>query len=358
LLHIVLLVLKIIGIILLVLIGLLLSVLLIVLLVPVRYRVAVSHGEKLTVEGGISWLLHIIGARVSYLEGELHIRIRVLWITLYDNLKPPKSGSKRIKQRAAVKDRKKGTKKASKKGTKKVPEGQIKAAKQMDTASGNSTGKASISGDSARPEAISKPEIRKEIHKSEDRERPQVEEVSVLSLPEAAEKIGQEQKKVNVFCRIINKIKAVKDRITAFLNNMKNRIAGWFETFANVRHKFNLIRDFIRDEYNKEGFHITYSSLKRLLKHILPTKLKSRLVFGTGDPCSTGQALGAMGILYSFYGDKIVIVPDFENKRFEGEHFARGRIRLITVLIIVIKLILDKRFKQLRSNFQILKEAL
>jgi hypothetical protein len=65
-----------------------------------------------------------------------------------------------------------------------------------------------------------------------------------------------------------------------------------------------------------------------------------------------------MGILYGFYGDRVVIIPDFENKVFEGKHYARGRIRLITLLIIVIKLISDKRFKRLKSNFLILKEAL
>ena len=103
---------------------------------------------------------------------------------------------------------------------------------------------------------------------------------------------------------------------------------------------------------------MTYGSIGKLLKHILPRKLKANIIYGTGDPCSTGQILGALSILYSMYGDRVTIIPDFENQRFEGNAMARGRIRLVTILIIVIKLILDKRFRQLRNNVRLLKEAL
>jgi hypothetical protein len=154
------------------------------------------------------------------------------------------------------------------------------------------------------------------------------------------------------------KIKKLVEKLVTFFRGLKIKILKLYETAVNIKHKKDLITSFIKDELNREGFRITYSSLKRLFKHILPTKLKSSIIFGTGDPCSTGQALGAMSILYSFYGDKVQITPDFENKRLEGKHYARGRIRLITILIIVIKLILDKRFQQLKSNFLILKEAL
>ena len=92
-LHIILLILKIIGITLLVIIGLLLLILLTVLLVPIRYQIVAEHGkEVLKMDAGASWFLHLLNARVTHLEGILHIRVKALWITLYDNLqpKPPK----------------------------------------------------------------------------------------------------------------------------------------------------------------------------------------------------------------------------------------------------------------------------
>lgn len=139
---------------------------------------------------------------------------------------------------------------------------------------------------------------------------------------------------------------------------MAKRIKGWFQKTLDLKHKINLIKAFINEEENRAAFGLTYTKLKLLIKHILPTKLRSQLIFGTGDPCSTGQALGVFAVLFGVYGEYVQITPDFENKIFKGSHYAKGRIRIGTLLIIVIKLLLDKKFKQLLRNYRILKEAL
>jgi hypothetical protein len=364
-LHIILLILKIIGIILLVLIGLLLLILLTVLLVPVRYVASVSHGEEIIAEGSVSWLLHILGAKISYLEGELHIRVRVLWITLYDNMRQEKTKRKRTK-RQKTRVRKNNGKKADRKDDNR------RTSRTKKDLNKNISVKTEKNVD-IPAELLSEPEVRKQITQDkpvkmpiarDDKETTENQKITerkdyekVIS-EESQDDSGKKVEKTSVLRKIINKIKRIKTRTVDFFRGIKRKITGWFASISNIKQKINIILEFLRDEYNKEGFHVTYASVKKLLKHILPKKLKSRLVFGTGDPCSTGQALGAMSILYSFYGDKIMIIPDFENKRFEGEHFAKGRIRAVTVLLIVIKLLLNKRFKQLKSNFQILKEAL
>ena len=73
--HVILTILKILGIILLVLLGLLLVIVLSVLFVPVRYRL---EGEKLSPgwseangQVRVSWLLHLIHLRIQYREKEL-----------------------------------------------------------------------------------------------------------------------------------------------------------------------------------------------------------------------------------------------------------------------------------------------
>jgi hypothetical protein len=169
---------------------------------------------------------------------------------------------------------------------------------------------------------------------------------------------GGRQERISFFKKVQERFRRFRDQLVSTFLKWKAKMGQIFSTVSSLRFKMDLILKFLRDELNKEGIHLTFSSLKKLLKHIMPTKLKSKLTFGTGDPCSTGQALGAMSILYSFYGDRIQITPDFERNILEGEHFARGRIRLVTILIIVVKLIFDKRFKQLKNNFIILKEAL
>ncbi len=374
-LHIILLILKIIGIILLAVLGLLLLVLLTVLLVPLRYRVVVEHGDAFYLKGRAHWLLHLIHADVSHIDGVLHLKVRLFGFVLFDNLKPKDPKIKKTK----VQKRKARTKKRSK-----VPEHKTKPDEHQiagdNRAAVKDSQQVNLQDNKTEYQADAKQESipdtlqneSKVIHKLEiedntDRESVNRDEVrksegisnKLQIIPELFHKAGKLFGKLRVLViKLIKKLQSIRDKIKSFYNRLKDRIKGILATLTNLKRRWNLIYDFLREEINREGFHATFHSLKRLIKHILPTKLRSEIIFGTGDPCSTGQLLGVMGILYSFYGDKIRITPDFENKRMEGRHDARGRIRMATVLIIVTKLLLNKRFKQLKRNIIILKEAL
>lgn len=402
-LHIILLIFKIIGIILLVLLGILLLVLLTILLVPVRYRVAIEHGDTFRMEGRVSWLLHFIHARFSYLEGKPLIRIRIFGFVIYDNLKPKARKTKLKKHKKAVKsgEKHKSVREAARIRKK---EKEFINEHKSDTIRSVQIQKHVDKDDSVLKKQPDRKEILEEDHsikdmigidrsKNENKIQENIvrediakgdtekegfakektindeigfnniekEEVEPILLEFDDQNTWQQNKskdKIFFLKKILIKIKSFLEKIRIFFRELKNKIIKLFEAVVNLRNKSSLIINFIKNERNREGFHITFSSLKKLLKHILPTKLKSKLIFGTGDPCTTGQALGFLGILYSFYGGKIQIIPDFENSRLEGKHDARGRIRVITILVIVIKLIFDKRFKQLRKNFIILKEAL
>jgi Protein of unknown function (DUF2953). len=380
----------------------------------------IEHGEKFYMEGNAAWLLHFINAGFSHIEGKLHIQVKVLCFTLFDNLKPKqiKVRRKKIskKEKASIKKKKAYKKKKAQiaktqgntdknskavrnktantevsKERRSAEEAKIRlkettsrqkelADKKLSPEEMNSMGKEGYSPGETnkRRETI---QSQKEDNSENKTAYSQMEKnrrsdtIQLLKENNNKEKVGyspeddnsngdtkqsemENEGNISIFRRIYLKIIHMKEKIVAFFIGLKDKIIKWYDNAVNIKQKINLVSAFITDELNREGFQITFLSLKKLLKHILPTKLNSRIEFGTGDPCSTGQALGAMGILYSFYGDKIVGVPDFENKKFEGKHYAKGRIRLITILIIVIRLIVDKRFKILKSNFQILKEAL
>ena len=110
--HIVLLILKILGIILLVLFGLLLLVLCTVLFVPVRYQISGSWKEEKWGRVRVSWLLSAICVNGSYeKEKGLQASLRVLWLKLWsmgeeEQTEPPKES----KTEAAAKSRDKGNK--------------------------------------------------------------------------------------------------------------------------------------------------------------------------------------------------------------------------------------------------------
>lgn len=90
-LHVLFLILKIIGIILAVLLGLILLLLLLVLFVPVRYRAyGIKKGGECRAEAKLSWLLHLISIPISYQNGELSARLRILGFPVLNLLEEEK----------------------------------------------------------------------------------------------------------------------------------------------------------------------------------------------------------------------------------------------------------------------------
>jgi hypothetical protein len=374
------------------------------LVVPIRYRVAVRHGENLFyLKGSINWLLHIVHLSVSHIEGLLHIQARLFGFIIYDNLKPkkPKKAKEKIAKKKSVRKKtvKEKTVKEKTVKEKTIKEKTVKINAVTKKVASNETVKKNKERKNytirnSEQEVTSDPEL---STKSSENVITQIVEDTTENWSSVEEKLsdisnesinkhritivqevsqtaksdnikssedssattnGGRQERISFFKKVQERFRRFRDKLVSTFLKWKAKMGQIFSTVSSLRFKMDLILKFLRDELNKEGIHLTFSSLKKLLKHIMPTKLKSKLTFGTGDPCSTGQALGAMSILYSFYGDRINITPDFERNILEGEHFARGRIRLVTILIIVVKLIFDKRFKQLKNNFIILKEAL
>ena len=345
--HIIIILLKFIGIALLTILGLIVTLLLVILLVPIRYRVWVTHGALFRLESRVSWILHIIDARVTK-EGELsRIRIRLFGILLYDSVRPRK-------QRKSRKSRRKAARSEEQYEEVMVPDSRSRSSRKANTIKRDGHRK-----DNSVPDIL---DAGTSVLREEYKREPSTDPGAGLreEVPSTDEPVTEAVRngKVNIFRRFVNKMKRIIQGIRNKLRGLIEKVKLAWQAFLNIKNKVVLVKEFLSDEENKSAFGVTYGSLKKLLKHVLPRKLKSKVVFGTGDPCSTGQALGAASILYGMYGEHVQITPDFENKVFEGEHYARGRIRIGTLLIIVIKLLLDKKFKQLKRNFKILKEAL
>ena len=81
-LHILLTILKVIGILILAILGILILLLCIVLFVPLRYELtAEAKGDlkNTSVRFRFHWLLHLFSGKVTYLNEKLEYKIRVLW---------------------------------------------------------------------------------------------------------------------------------------------------------------------------------------------------------------------------------------------------------------------------------------
>ena len=414
-LQLILLILKIIGFIILTLLGILLLLLIVVLFIPIRYMILVEQDERFILTSKISWLLHIVHARITHDEGKLHIQVRIFGRIIFDNLRPKSPKKKRRKHNIRERNKK------IKRKDNHLPEGRSEIIKQSlneksyqsDSQDDNSQKKdrtndskddvkeainENIKENKENLREITKEDINQDInqdirqdinqdikqatkldikqdikqdikldirqdikqdtredtnedtneHTNEDIEEHRNEDFKENIIPENS----------SIIQKFLNKIRNFKNNIKNFFQKIKKKIKSIFDTLSNIKRIIGLARDFLNEEVNQNGIKLSLASVGKLLKHMAPTKLRVSLVFGTGDPCSTGQALGVASIIYGYYGECIQITPDFINKRFEGKLYARGRIRLFTLLIIVIKLILDKRFKLLKKNIKIFKEAL
>ncbi|MFU0826867.1 MAG: hypothetical protein ACFWTJ_04910 [Lachnoclostridium sp.] len=353
-LHILLAVLKIIGIILASLLGLLIFLILLVLLVPIRYGLKADNLNGLKAEGRISWLFRLIFIRISYLDEKLIIRLRLFGKLLYDSTNPKR---KKVEQKKEVPKAKKSKalKKSAKSGSTKEKEKGKKIPKEDKTGSLH-TNQSQIDG---KTETVII--------------QPKEPELKAVQVPEHSEpiSIGKTDKEKssdenwNMPESVTDKAKrffiAIKDFFLSLkerLINLWDRVQELRKNIENLKVKWEKIKAFFTDETNKTALIKSCHSVRKVLKHLRPTKFRLEMEFGTGDPASTGQVLGGLSILYSFVGDSVHIVPNFEEEILKGSVNCSGRIRLYTLLIIGIKLVFDKNFRDLLKNVKTLKEDL
>lgn len=80
--------------------------------------------------------------------------------------------------------------------------------------------------------------------------------------------------------------------------------------------------------------------IRGILRHLRPSALQICARIGTGDPFYTGKIMEAAAVLYAFYGDRIQIQADFDEKALEGEFSLRGWLVPGYLLICAIRIAL------------------
>lgn len=279
-------ILKIIGIVILLVLGLVLLALLLVLLVPVRYSLSGSYGSGVKGKARITWLLHALSVGVTYEDG-LDIAVRILGKRLFQK-----------KEQEPF-----------------LPEEEP----DMGICS---LGEEEPDGDSADGEEFMPYEETFLDEEFVTDDKPAAETPKGKNSDSRKEKInltGRFQGLAESFQKKWNRIAEHKERITAF----------------------------VTDEENKKTFRLIWRQFRTLIRHILPTKVRGTLVFGFDDPAATGNVLAALSILYAWYGDAIRITPVFDEKILEVEGSLKGRIRAGTLLMLLVRILLNKNFRVL-----------
>ena len=300
--HVILTILKILGIILLVLLGLLLVIVFSVLFVPVRYRL---EGEKSSPGWSeangkvkVSWLLHLIHLRIQYQEKELDWEYYLFGVPL------KKAG-------AAVREWKKKRRKKKVQGQK---ERRKKAVQQKNEPEKRTAAKKK--GQQKSTEKQTKPEKSKTA-------APEAKKTEIKT----AERKQQGKEKVSdKLSRFWNKCKKIVGSILEFPGKLKKKLTNIRLTFRGFCDKIKQWRTLWNEESTQAALHFLTEKGRKLIRHVLPRKIRGSITFGCEDPALTGQILGAVAIAYPLYGKGVAVYPRFEEKILEGQLQMKGRI--------------------------------
>ena len=308
-----------IGIVLLCILAAVLVLILLILFVPVLYGGHVEkHGDGLKVQIKVSWLFRVVYFRFLFGKdgsGGPEYELYILGFPLLRFLK-------KRKMKKQTSGKKISRKKSSRKKKHKQEDLEIVLEKDY-------TSKKSLPAGATDTDRIKS---------GQNTAEQQTNETDNIS-------------KTGFFGRIVN---AVKKAILTLISKIKTLFNRIRNIFTKLVQAFRKIKDLLA-VYTKLRDSGTIARLLQvagkhgmpIIKHILPRRIRGEVIFGTGDPCSTGEALGAIAAVYPFLPKELTLIPDFEEAVLEADVTFKGHITIAVILYHVIRLILNKDVKKM-----------
>lgn len=140
----------------------------------------------------------------------------------------------------------------------------------------------------------------------------------------------------------------IKDKINIF----KTRLKSIKKRLGQFDKKKKKIFKSIKDEKNRLAIKVLFKLLIKLLKHILPQRVKGRVEFGFEDPATTANIVGYISLLHPKYYKRVEIIPVFNNEIIDINLDIRGRIQLIYIIYILIIGFFDKNIRRLYTLYR------
>lgn len=353
-LHILLLILKIIGILLLCILGVLILGIVCVLFVPVRYRIEVVRKEgegeppfAATVK--VTWLFHFVNVLVRF-AGSLSVRARLLIFTVFRLPKREKRGGRAKEGRPGHR------KNRGKRKKEKVPEGTVSGSEETDA-------KAGAAAPERKSSAETKAESRETGDLTEERKTEDLQTEKEIISPEGTEgdekesarkaegeKAGETDKKPALWdkLRVIPEIlRSIFIKIRRIFENIEYTIQNICDKIRSVSDTIEYYRGVIEGEPFRRSFALCKKELWSIAKSLKPDRFEAALVVGTDDPATTGEILAVCGMLYPIFGPQVNVAGDFGRKRLEGRVFIKGKLRFFTFIRVAVKIYFNKDIRKL-----------
>ena len=156
-------------------------------------------------------------------------------------------------------------------------------------------------------------------------DEPQKNETEDFSSDENTDKIRFSVKIKEKLSGIIKKLCTFFDKLRGLPGKFQKLVDGISKKKISLEKTWNSISMFWHDEQNQKAFRLVWKRTKKLVRYILPRKLRGRIHFGFDDPYDTGQVLAAVSPFYGMYARTLTLEPDFTGTALGGElHFKGG----------------------------------
>ena len=147
-------------------------------------------------------------------------------------------------------------------------------------------------------------------------------------------------------------LKSIQEIVVKIVKTPQNVFDKIKCTISSIYDKIDMIKKTLENDIFKRAFEITKKKLIKVLKMIMPKKLRADFLIGMSDPTQTADILAAYGILYPVLVNKVYITPDFERSVLKGELHVKGKIRLFGLLWAAAVLYFNKDVKKTIKRFK------
>ena len=328
-LHIIIFILKIIGILLLVILGLILLLVSSVLFVPITYKVRAERKDGvIQVRAVAGWMFRLLSVHYRLHTSQEPMQLlqgRILGIPVWKPLEPKKEKPKKAEKKSKEKQSKPKQMEAKQLEQKAEVKSSDKAKERLKKDLTPGTAVATI----PQPE----PEVSRQ-------EQPQDKQAQT------------KPPRQSILKKLLYAIRRIYGKITAIGRGLFSLVVKLLHMPEKASETIGTLTDFWNLEENVKARESIWRELKFLWKHSRPRKADLTLHFGFEDPSWTGQCMGVLSILNVWYPGRIFLKPEFEQEIFEGTLYIKGHMMLAVPLLSVFRLWRDENVMKMYRRFR------
>ena len=328
-LHIIIFILKIIGILLLVILGLIFLLVSSVLFVPITYKIRAERKDGvIQVRAVAGWMFRLLSVHYRLHTSQEPMQLlqgRILGIPVWKPLEPKKEKPKKAEKKSKEKQSKPKQMEAKQLEQKAEVKSSDKAKERLKKDLTPGTAVATV----PQPE----PEVSRQ-------EQPQDKQAQT------------KPPRQSILKKLLYAIRRIYGKITAIGRGLFSLVVKLLHMPEKASETIGTLTDFWNLEENVKARESIWRELKFLWKHSRPRKADLTLHFGFEDPSWTGQCMGVLSILNVWYPGRIFLKPEFEQEIFEGTLYIKGHMMLAVPLLSIFRLWRDENVMKMYRRFR------